>query len=227
MKSRTTRYGSLFALLAALLAVLGLSGTALAQDGAGGLHGQIQVRAETGHRPVEMTEQGGEFAGSFTMENVGDAPLKVTRVALRDGPSDPRLPPGVSVEIEGGGTGVTIKPGDKVKATVRWKTAGVKARELYGQVLIESDSLAPGAEEPGRPAAIGVHAERGYGLGFIGDHILSLLTFLPLLGLIAIFIAHIVGYSDDKKLRTLTVIIQGVNLVLACWLYWKFDTSFT
>ena len=26
--------------------------------------------------------------------------------------------------------------------------------------------------EPGRPAAIGFHAERGYGLGFIGEHIL-------------------------------------------------------
>ena len=228
MKSRTTRFGSLFAFLACVLAVLGLSGAELAQEGPGGqAHGQIKVRAEAGHRPVEMTGTDAEFSGVFTIENVGAGPLKVTKVALRDSAADPRLPPGVSVELDGGAAAATIKPGEQVKGTVRWKTAGAKAREVYGQVVIESSSLAPGAEEPGRPMAIGFHAERGYGLPFIGEHILSLLTFLPLLGLIAIFIAHIVGYSDDKKLRTLTVIIQGVNLVLACWLYWKFDTSFT
>jgi len=232
MKSRTTRFGSLFAFLACVLAVLGLSAAAFAHDGPDGpdghTHGQIQVRAENGHRPVEMTAQGDELTGSFTIENTGAGPLKVTRVALRDSNADPRLPAGVTVELDGGGTAATIQPGDKVKGTVRWKpTAAVKARELYGQIIFESDSLAPGADEPGRPAAIGIHAERGYGLGFIGDHILSILTFLPLLGVIAIFIAHIVGYNDDKKLRTLTVIINGVNLVLACWLYAKFDTSFT
>ncbi len=120
-----------------------------------------------------------------------------------------------------------IAPGESRKATVRWAAAGVKARQLYGHVLVESDSVAPGATEPGRPAAIGIHGERGYGLGFLGDHILSILTFLPLLGVIAIFIAHLVGYKEDKNLRLLTVVIMAANLVLATWLYAKFDTSFT
>ena len=227
MKSRTTRYGWLFAFFAALFAVLGLTGAASAQEGEKA-HGQIQLRAaDSNGRTVEMTAQGGNFAGTFSMKNVGAGPLKVTKVALRDSPNDPRLPPGVSVEIEGGAAGVTIQPGEEAKATVKWKPAGAKAKELYGQVVVESDSLAPGAEEPGRPAAIGIHAESGYGLGPIGDHILSILTFFPLLGVIAIFIAHIAGYNDDKKLRTMTVVIQGINLVLACWLYAKFDTSFT
>jgi NADH-quinone oxidoreductase subunit M len=223
---------SLFALLACVLSVLGLLGTAAAHEGPAGAaphaHGQISLRAEGRRSPVEMSEQGSDYAGSFTIENVGAGPLKVTRVALRDAPTDTRLPPGVSVELEGGGSAVTLEPGKSAKATVKWKlTDKTKARELYGQVIVESDALAPGSDEPGRPAAIGIHAERGYGLGFIGAHILSLITFLPLLGVIAIFIAHLAGYTDDKRLRWLTVVIQAVNLVLACWLYAKFDSSFT
>jgi NADH-quinone oxidoreductase subunit M len=215
-------------MLACVLAVLGISGAALAHEGPEGhAHGQIRLHANGEHRsPVELADEGGKYTGSFTIENTGAGPLKVTRVALRDAPNDPRLPPGVSVELEGGAGAVTLQPNQSAKALVRWEPQG-KARELYGQVVVESDALAPGADEPGRPAAIGIHAERGYGLGFIGDHILSILTFFPLLGVIAIFIAHLVGYTDDKKLRTMTVVIQGINLVLACWLYAKFDTSFT
>ena len=225
----STKRNALVTLLACLIAVLGWSGISFAHDQTDGhAHGQIQLRAEGRRAPVEMTGQGGELSGTFTIENVGAGPLKVTRVALRDGPSDVRLPPGVSVEIEGGGSALTLEPGKSAKATVKWKTTDkTRARELYGQVIVESDSVRPGSDEPGRPAAIGIHAERGYGLPFIGDHILSILTFLPLLGLVSIFIAHLVGYNDDKKLRALTVVIQGVNLALACWLYLKFDNNFT
>ncbi|MEZ4293854.1 MAG: NADH-quinone oxidoreductase subunit M [Polyangiaceae bacterium] len=223
-KSRTR---SLLALFACLLAVLGSFGTAMAHDGAEGhAHGAIHLHADGRRAPVELTQQGDSLAGTFTIENKGDGPLKVTRVALRDSADDPRLPPGVTVELEGGKTTATIEPNQSLKATVKWHPSG-KAKELYGQVIVESDAVSLGADEPGRPAAIGIHAELGYGLGFIGEHILSILTFLPLLGVIAIFIAHLAGYNDDKKLRTLTVIIQGINLLLACWLYYKFDSSFT
>ena len=228
MSVNKSRFRSLLALLACLFAMLGSSGVALAHDGGEGhAHGQVSLRAEGRRSPVEMTQQGDAFTGTFTIENKGAGPLKITRVALRDSASDPRLPPGVSVELEGGKATATLDPGATVKATVTWKpTERTKARELYGQVVVESDAISPGGE-PGRPSAIGIHAERGYGLGFIGNHILSILTFLPLLGVIAIFIAHLVGYNDDKKLRTLTVVIQGINLILACWLYYKFDSSFT
>jgi NADH-quinone oxidoreductase subunit M len=228
MRSQSKRFRSLFALLACLAAVLGFFGTAAAHDaGDGHAHGQVALRVEGRRIPVELTQQADGFTGTFSIENNGDGALKVTRVALRDSPADPRLPPGVSVEIEGGKTTATIEPGQSIKATVKWKTDDrTKARELYGQVIVESDSVSK-TGEPSRPAAIGIHAERGYGLPFIGDHILSILTFLPLLGVIAIFIAHLAGYSDDKKLRMLTVVIQGINLILACWLYYRFDTSFT
>ena len=225
----STKRNAFVTLLACLVAVLGWSGITFAHDQPDGhAHGQIMLRAEGRRAPVEMSGSGGELSGSFTIENVGAGPLKVTRVALRDSAQDVRLPPGVSVELEGGGSGVTLEPGKSAKATVRWKPSDkTRAREIYGQVIVESDSVRPGEEEPGRPAAIGIHGERGYGLPIIGDHILSFLTFFPLLGVIAIFIAHLVGYNDDKKLRTLTVAIQGINLILASWLYLKFDNNFS
>jgi NADH-quinone oxidoreductase subunit M len=133
----------------------------------------------------------------------------------------------VSVEVEGGGTATQVGPGESKRAIVRWKAEGVRARELYGHVTVEADSVAPGSDEPGRVAAIGIHAERGYGFGFIGQHILSIMTFLPMLGVLAIFLAHILNYKDDKKLRLLTVILQGINLALGIWLYTRFDTGFS
>ena len=193
-------------------------------------HGQIALHAAGRHKPVELQPDADGFSGTFTIENVGGATLNVSRVAVRTSPSDVRTPPGVSVELEGGGLATKIAAGESKRVTVRWKTREARAKELYGHVVVESDSVEPSqaaAGEPGRPAAIGIHAERDLGLGFVGEHILSILTFLPLLGVIAIFIAHLMNYRDDKKLRLLTVVLMAVNLALATWLYARFDNGFT
>ncbi|WP_437778035.1 complex I subunit 4 family protein [Sorangium sp. So ce1097] len=218
----------LFSLLAALFVVLGAALPARAQaPRAAEPRGQIALRAEAPGAPVELAASGPDYAGSFTIENRGDGPLKVTRVIVRSSPEDPRVPPGVSAELEGGGIAATIAPGASRKVTVRWKTAGARARELYGHVVVESDAVADGAAAPGQALAMGIHAERGRGLGFVGDHILSILTFLPLLGVVAVFLAHVLRYRDDRKLRLLTVVLMGVNLVLAGWLYAQFDRGFS
>jgi NADH-quinone oxidoreductase subunit M len=213
------------------------SGRALAQDAPRPRHGQIEptgargqiaLTATSGVAPVELAADGDGFSGTFEIRNVGPGPLTVSRVAVRTSPSDPRTPPGVSVQLDGGGVTAKIPPGASKRAIVKWaNVASGRAQELYGHVLVESDSIVPGTMEPGRSAAIGIHAERNLGLGWVGQHILSILTFLPLLGVIAIFIAHLRGYEDDKKIGYLTVALMGVNLVLAAWLYVKFDTAFT
>ncbi|APR83510.1 NADH-ubiquinone oxidoreductase chain M [Minicystis rosea] len=191
-------------------------------------HGHIRLDAHGAHRrdSVELSGSGRDYAGKFTIENTGGAPLHVTRLAVRTTLADPRTPPGVSVELEGGARETTIPPGQSRTAIVKWNTDGARARQLYGHILVESDSVGLGNEPP-RPAAIGIHAERGLGLGVIGDHLLSIITFLPLLGVIAIFIAHLVGYKADERLRLLTVVIQAVNLALALFLYSRFDTFLT
>jgi NADH-quinone oxidoreductase subunit M len=220
----------------ALALFFGASGRALAQDFPrprlipleNPARGQIALTATTGVAPVELAADGDGYSGTFDIKNVGPGPLTVSRVAVRTSPTDPRTPAGVSVQLEGGGLTAKIPPGGSKRATVKWaNVAGQRAQELYGHVLVESDSIVPGSAEPGRPAAIGIHAEREMGLGWVGQHILSILTFLPLLGVVAIFIAHLRGYEDDKKIGLMTVALMGVNLVLAAWLYFKFDTAFT
>jgi NADH-quinone oxidoreductase subunit M len=221
----------LTSLLVTLALVLGVALPASAQApeaaAAAAPRGQAVLRSGAPGAPVELSAEGQDYAGSFTIENVGGGPLKVTRVVVRTSPTDPRTPPGLGAELEGGGKAALIPPGESRKVDVRWKAAGTRARELYGHVLVESDSATVGAVEPGRPMAMGVHAERGHGLGFIGDHILSILTFLPLLGVFGIFIAHLLNYQDDKKIRLATVVLMAVNLVLATWLYVQFDNGFT
>ncbi|WP_437277335.1 complex I subunit 4 family protein [Sorangium sp. So ce375] len=230
--ARSTSMKLLISLLAALCVVLGAAPPAPAQTldapRALGPRGQIALRAEPPGAPVELAASGPDHVGSFTIENRGDGPLKVTRVIVRSSPEDPRVPPGVSAELEGGGSSATLPPGASRKVVVRWKTAGVRARELYGHVVVESDAVAAGAAgalEVARTLAMGIHAERGS--GFVGDHILSIMTFLPLLGVVAIFLAHLLRYKDDRKLRLMTVVLMGVNLVLAAWLYAQFDRGFT
>lgn len=207
----------------------GAAAAAAAPEDAAQAHGRIALRSERGTNRgiVELAPEGNQLTGSFLIENVGLGTLNVSSVAVRTSPSDPRTPPGVLVEVEGGGQAAAIGPNESRKVTVRWQAESAKARELYGHVLVVSDAVGDDSMEPGRTAAIGIHAERGYGLGFLGNHILSILTFLPLLGVVAIFIAHLLNYRDDKKLRLMTVVLMGINLVLATWLYAKFDTSFT
>ncbi|XXX75335.1 NADH-quinone oxidoreductase subunit M [Sorangium sp. So ce134] len=228
---RSTSMKLLISLLAALAVVLGAAPPAAAQapEAPRALEprGRIALRAEAPGAPVELAASGPDYAGSFAIENRGDGPLKVTRVIVRTSPEDPRVPPGVSAELEGGGTAASLPPGASRKVVVRWRTEGVRARELYGHVIVESDAVDAGAAAPGRTLAMGIHAERGRGLGFVGDHILSILTFLPLLGVVAVFVAHLLRYQDDRKLRLMTVALMGANLVLAGWLYAQFDRSFT
>jgi len=223
MARKRTTLTLLGSLLFALAVTLGFAASASAGEG------RIDLHTERGHDKalVELTGAGPELAGKFVIDNHGTGPLRVTRVAVRTSEADPRTPPGVSAALEGGARDATIPPGQSRSVVVKW-AGGARAKQLYGHVLVESDTASASGEPP-RPAAIGIHGERvpGFGLGIVGEHVLSIITFLPLLGVLAIFIAHLAGYKEDKNLRLLTVIIQAVNLALALWLYAKFDNGFT
>jgi NADH-quinone oxidoreductase subunit M len=213
--------------LSAVLLALALSFGAALPARAEAPRGQIALRSATPHAPLELTAAGLDLAGSFAIENVGRGPLRVTRVVVRTSADDPRTPPGVSATLEGGGSEALLAPGERRQVEVRWRTSVARARELYGHVLVESDTTEAGSDAPGRPAVMGIHAERGHGLGLLGEHALSILTFLPLLGVLASFLAHVFRSRDDEKLRHLTVALMGVNLALATWLYASFDTAFS
>ncbi|MBW2524756.1 MAG: NADH-quinone oxidoreductase subunit M [Deltaproteobacteria bacterium] len=186
---------------------------------------RITLLPEAGAGTLELEPDGDAYRGAFFIRNDGEATLRVTRVDPRHSPLDPRLPKGVSVVVEGK-LPVDVAKGQQQRVVVTWNSAESSAQELYGHVLVESNAAGSSAELPGRPVAIAVHAETDRGLGFIGRHILSILVFLPLLGVVAIFIAHLMGYRKDENLRLLTVVLMGINLVLSLWLYWKFDADF-
>src|SRR5262249_4076018 len=136
-------------------------------------HGQIKLRTEGNARPIELKPEGDSFTGSFAIQNVGGGPLNATPVGVRTSPTHPRVPPGVSVELEGGGQTAKIPPDGEKRVIVRWKASAARAQELYGHVLVESDSVPEGAMEPGRPVAMGIFAQKQLGLGVISNHILS------------------------------------------------------
>ena len=183
--------------------------------------GHIVLKPAVGHGSVEM-DGGPLHSGQFVIINTGDAPVKVTRVVARTSPQDPRLPAGFSVKAPK--APFTVQPGPEaaIAVDITWDQDQSRADELYGHVLVESDALAADGN-PARPAAIGVHAEDR---NFLDKHILSILTFFPLLGVLAIFIAQLMGFKEDEKIRQLTLGIMGVNLALAIYLYFGFDSSF-
>jgi NADH-quinone oxidoreductase subunit M len=185
------------------------------------LAGEIELGPATGSGTLALGERApGVFGGTLVVKNVGAGPLRVARVLARHSPQDPRLPAGVTVEWPGGPR--TLAPGQELSVAVSWNSAVSRAQELYGHVLVESDAV-DARGEPARPAALGLHAEKH---GLLGSHVLSLLTFLPLIGMIVIFLAHLCGYRKDENIRWLTLLIMGVNLVLALWVYANFDPSF-
>jgi NADH-quinone oxidoreductase subunit M len=204
-----------------------VGGKAHQHDHDPGEGGHVLLAPLNGFGSVEMTlGEKGAYSGTFTIQNDGSAPVKVTRVVARTSPQDRRLPAGFSVSPPA--TPFMLAPGETKEVQLGWQSAESRAAELYGHVLVESDATElDGA--PARPHAIGVHAEghKFTGIeGFLGRNILALLTFLPLLGVIFIFIAHLMGYEDDDKIRKFTLALMSVNLALAVWLYFRFDPSF-
>ncbi len=183
--------------------------------------GVVSLLAPDGTGRLLMEPVGDDnFKGTFTIKNDGQGPLTVSRVFAHTSPQDPRLPAGVGVAWDN--KEKTLAPGDSIAVEVTWDAKRSRAHELYGHVLVETD--APGVDgAPARAAALGLHAE---GRGFLGRHILSIMTFLPLLAVVVIFIAHLMGYRKDEDLRLMTLAVMGVELALAVWLYLNFDSSF-
>jgi len=183
---------------------------------------QIKLRVEgKRHASVEMVREGNLYSGWFWVANDGLGQLNVTRLGLRTSAADPRLPAGVSVAFEDGKTNAVIPPNSSKRAVVRWEPEKAPAiAEVYGHVIAESDTA------DHKVAAIGIHAERQLGpVPWLFNHILSWLTFLPLLGMLAIFGLYLQGYKKDENLRWLGVGLMSIELVLAGWLYWAYQNG--
>ncbi len=180
--------------------------------------GQLRLASDTGGT-VELAPSGSGYAGQFEVVNDGDGDLEVTRVTPRTSASDPRLPAGVEATFDDGKTSAKLAPGAKRTVRVRWASDGGRLRQLVGHVVVESST------KDHHPAAIGIHAQAPRASGLFAGHILTWLTFLPLLGVLISFGAHLVGYKKPEHLRWVTLGLMGANLALAGWLYVVFDKT--
>jgi NADH-quinone oxidoreductase subunit M len=219
---------SLALLVLALLALLGTTRAAFAAEpDIGGAPkvtprapGRIQLTVNGGYGPVELAQEGDVYKGSFEVKNAGPGDLDVTRVSVRTSQTDPRVPAGVDASFDDGRPNAHLAPGAQKRVVVKWSPARVTTmKELYGHIVVESSS------GDHQPAAMGVHAELPSPVPWLYQHILTWLTFLPMGGVVLIFLAYLLGYKDDKNIRWLTLVIMGANLVLALWLYAHFDPN--
>lgn len=188
---------------------------------------QLQVPGKA-RGPVEMEKKGDSFVGEFEIHNVSQSATSIAKVALHHSDSDPRLPSGVSLSVQNASEsslGFTLQPGQSTKVTVRWTPGPAtltepQMSELYGHVLVH---VGPAGDNT---VAMGIHAEQPRGpIPFICNHILSWLTFLPLIGMLGIFILYLVGYKKDEHLKWGVLGLMSVELLLAIWLFASFNRS--
>ncbi|MCC7537135.1 MAG: NADH-quinone oxidoreductase subunit M [Deltaproteobacteria bacterium] len=177
---------------------------------------------------IEVDDAGG--SGTFTVENIGRGPLRIQRVAIREG-----APEGLKVEqvvVENGeqrlvppteltlsarrvGSDGSVVPGGTQLYRVTWRpTSG--AREVYSHVVVETD-------DPEQPrGAMGVTSSTTNPLN---RNLLSLITFAPALGGLLILFLFLAGHQDDRWPKWIAGIFTAIPLVLSVYLLTQFDPS--
>ncbi len=194
-----------FALSIALLLLLS-SALAFAAPG-----GHVSLSA---NGPIELAPAGSQYASGFFVENIGDAPLSVSRVAVRTDTDDPRVPPKVTVKLEKA-TPMVLQPHDRVRVDVAWAPdASTRQRQAFGHVVVTSTDEAAGE------VAMGFHAQRSTTL----TRPISLMVLVPLLFAAAMMIAHALGRAP-RSLRPLTIGVTLLQSVASLSAWHAFDAS--
>ena len=173
--------------------------------------------------PLVLKAQNGGYVGHFVVHNDGPGQLTVSRIAMRGDDDDPRLPPRFSARFAdgGGGSGVVAAHSSK-RVSVTWiPDREPKMRQALGHVILTSN------DERAGEVAIGfiVHAESP--LGFVIEHLLTLLIVLPLLGGLVALAMRIVGYEESDRIRHVTLALAIAECLLAIVLYEGFRGAVT
>jgi len=178
--------------------------------------------AQAGPLELVWDKSANRFVGMFDVHNTGTAAFTVTRVAFRQSDKGPAEPEGIAVSMGKPGVALTIPPEESRPVTVTWTRGESSLKELYGHVVVETNVAKTNEVNP--VLAMGIHAELPLGgVPWIFNHILSWLTFLPLLGMLAVFVLHMVGFKKDEYLKWGALGLMGLELAGAAWLYKAFD----
>ena len=88
---------------------------------------------------------------------------------------------------------VTIAPGGEKRVLVSWTPdRQARVRQVFAHIIVTSND-----EEAGE-VAMGVHAELATPVALLRAHVLSLITFLPLVGALAILLLQGMGRGGDR-----------------------------
>lgn len=208
------------ALLVALGLVLGLAVSSQARAAEGErAAGRLALSLPNGATGALVLQPGqGGWVGQLTVSNLGTEPLVVSRVAIRGDEDDVRSPSRLTVRFaDGAATSATLVPGESRDVVVSWMPdRDPRQRQAFGHVIVTS------SDEQAGEVAMGFHASMPTGLGWIGEHALSILVMLPLLVVLVAGLARLAGLRDGLIVRPVALGVGIVELTLALWVWWHF-----
>jgi NADH-quinone oxidoreductase subunit M len=202
----------------ACVAWLALASTALAAGGARST-GRVALSLPGGASgPLVLQPGQGGWVGQLTVSNLGTEPLVVSRVAIRGDEDDVRSPSRLSARfVDGAATSATLAPGASKDVVVSWMPEkDPRQRQAFGHVIVTS------TDEQAGEVAMGFRAAVPTGLGWLGEHALSLLVLLPWLVVLVAGAARLAGRADGPLVRPVALGVGLVQLALALWVWWRF-----
>jgi NADH-quinone oxidoreductase subunit M len=172
--------------------------------------------------PLELLPGASGWSGELRITNIGADPLTVSRVAIRGDEDDVRSPLYLGVRfMEGASTTATLAPGAARGLVVSWSPERTpRVRQAFGHVVATS------TDEQAGEVAIGFHAQLPTGLGFAGEHALSLLVAWPLVVVLIAAVSRLAGRRDDPLVRRAAIGAAFLELLLAAWTYRRFVPDF-
>jgi NADH-quinone oxidoreductase subunit M len=167
----------------------------------------------TGARPLVVAAGGG--TARFQVVNTGALPLQLNQVNVR---GNERMPAAAGFSVAPAPLPLTLEPGQRHEVVVVWRPEGPHpARQLFGHVEVATN-------DPHQPrVAMGVTSRSG---SFVRDHLLTLITFVPIAGLLAIFALFVSGRGTDRVARLIAYVTTAIPLALSVWLVVIFDGAF-
>ncbi len=168
--------------------------------------------------PLVLQPGQGGWVGQLTVSNLGTEPLVVSRVAIRGDEDDVRSPTRLSARfVDGPATSATLPPGASKDVVVSWMPEkDPRQRQAFGHVIVTS------TDEQAGEVAMGFRARGPTGLGWLGEHALSLLVLLPLLVVLVAGVVRLAGRGDGPIVRPVALGVGLVELALALWVWWRF-----
>ncbi len=135
----------------------------------------------------------------------------MSRISIRGGDDDVRLPARVSVRfVDGSATSATLAAGASRDVVITWLPVdGPHALQAFGHVIVTSDDEAQGE------AAMGFRANLPTGLGWVAAHELSALVVVPLLVPLWIMIRRFAGKRTAAPVRRVFAATAAAEVAIA------------